>query len=300
MKQGIYKAVCLVLLMGMTVALLFADNTTIAYESIILEKFDGATDGEPDGHYYYTYHEEQTMAQLPKQGFFTWKLQASKFATSIAALPESSQPKTGTRTIALDQTETFPVTTYVAEGPTVNNTLSFNRGTATAPSGSFGIWGKFDRQGYNWIDLYPTVGEDDASEPVKILIPGHVYYLDLWVWGANLNYTIEAYVEDYRGIVYTIPMGSLAYQGWKNLRVAIPTNIPQDKKTLPRLETLKFLKFRVWTMPTERVDNFYMYISQFKALTDGFVTDYDGDRLENTDFIQGTWNADGATPAANN
>jgi hypothetical protein len=158
---------------------------------------------------------------------------------------------------------------------------------------SLGIWGKFDRRGYNWMDVYPCVpgsgqnGED--PEAFEIPIPGRIQYLDMWVWGSNLNYYLEAYFRDYQGVVHPLHMGSLAYQGWRNLRVRIPTNIPQSKRILPRYAGLSFVKFRIWTTPMERVDNFYVYFNQMKILTDIFETLFDGDELADPNNVQELW-----------
>jgi hypothetical protein len=161
------------------------------------------------------------------------------------------------------------------------------------PLKSLGIWGRFDRRGYNWIDVYPVAagGGDDAS-PAEIPIPGRARYLDMWVWGSNLNYYVEVYVRDYQGVIHIIRLGDIGYTGWKNLRVAVPNNIPQSKRVLPRLAALTFVKFRIWTLPAEPVNNFYVYFDQFKVLTDVFELNYDGDELADPERVQELWNGD--------
>jgi hypothetical protein len=111
----------------------------------------------------------------------------------------------------------------------------------------------------------------------------------MWVWGSNLRYYIEAYFRDYQGVVYSLRLGDLGYQGWRNLRVRIPTNIPQSKRVLPRHAGLTFVKFRIWTTPSERVDNFYVYFNQMKILTDTFESLFDGDELADPERIQEFW-----------
>ncbi|QQO07393.1 flagellar filament outer layer protein FlaA [Breznakiella homolactica] len=198
---------------------------------------------------------------------YDWRLDASKFATK-------------------SDEETFPKLAYVPAWPTA----VFGNNRDGKDLKSLGIWGRFDRRGYNWIDVYPVAkdGGDDAAA-AEIPIPGRVQIMDVWVWGSNFDYYIEAYVRDYQGVVHTIDMGSIAHEGWKNLRIPIPNNIPQAKRLLPRLESLSFVKFRIWTRPTERVDNFYIYLDQFKILTDIFETMFDGDALTDPEFIQDSW-----------
>jgi len=111
----------------------------------------------------------------------------------------------------------------------------------------------------------------------------------MWVWGSNLNYSLEAYFRDYNGFIHAIDMGSIGHTGWKNLSAQIPASIAQQKRILPHLASLTFVKFRIWTGPMERVDNFYVYFNQFKILTDTFETYFDGDDLADPSKVQEFW-----------
>ncbi|MDR1949671.1 MAG: flagellar filament outer layer protein FlaA [Spirochaetaceae bacterium] len=201
---------------------------------------------------------------------YEWRVVASKFATNN---DEGQFPK-------LSLVETWP-------------SAVFGNNRQGLPLKSLGIWGKFDRRGYNWIDVYPVAsgGGEDAA-PAEIPIPGRAKYLDLWVWGSNLNYYIEGYIRDHLGVVHTLNMGNIGYQGWKNLRAAVPNNVPQVKRILPRLAPLTFVKFRIWTQPVEQVANFYIYFDQLKVITDTFESIYDGDELSDPERVQELWNAD--------
>jgi hypothetical protein len=204
---------------------------------------------------------------------YEWKTVASKFATK-------------------SDDETFPQVSLISSWPMA----LFGSNRDGKDLKVLGIHGKFDRQGYNWIDVYPVVsGGGENPDPFEIPLPGRVQMLDTWVWGANLNFYVEAYVRDYRGVVHVINMGSIAYQGWKNLRASIPNGIPQGKRILPRLAALKFVKFRIWTEPREQVRDFYIYIDQFKALTDRFESIFDGDELADSERVQELWNTDSGT-----
>jgi hypothetical protein len=204
---------------------------------------------------------------------YTWKIQGSKFATNN----EDGQ---------------FPKITYAATWPT----QIFGQNEEGKELKSLGIWAKFDRRGYNWIDIYPTGGNteeggggEDADAPAEIPMPGRSQIIDIWVWGSNLNCLLEAYVRDYRGVIHVLPMGSLHYTGWKNIKVSIPKTVPQAKRILPRLTGLTFVKFRIWTAPMELVNNFYIYFDQLKLLTDTFETHYDGEELADPKKIQEFW-----------
>jgi hypothetical protein len=179
----------------------------------------------------------------------------------------------------------------------------------------------FDRKEYNWVDILPGTKSTDSNgktsyDVKEINLPGRVSSFDLWVWGSGFRYYAEVYVRDYRGIVHPINLGMISHEGWKNIRVSIPTSIPQSKQTLPKAEGLKLVKFRIWTTPTEAVavignENtldiqttsdktkepdisraIFVYLDQIKILTDMYETNYDGDALANPDNVRKNWNAD--------
>ena len=260
MEQGSFRAVrrivFLFVMIGLAGFSLYGDEYTTDYISIILDPFDGTTS------------REWSFGGKTYSFDYEWRLDASKFASNV-------------------NNENFPKQTYVPVWPIA--LFGTNRDGKNLKS--FGIWGKFDRRGYNWIDIYPVKAESDPDdpEPFEIPIPGRLQYMDMWVWGSNLNFYMEAYFRDYQGVVHCLHMGNLAYQGWRNLRVRIPTSMPQAKRVLPRLANLTFVKFRVWTTPMERVDNFYVYFNQMKILTDTFESLYDGDELGDPERVQELW-----------
>jgi hypothetical protein len=136
------------------------------------------------------------------------------------------------------------------------------------------------------VDIYPVSAD---GTPFEIPMPGRVRTLDMWVWGSNLHYNLEAHVRDNQGIVHRIQMGSLAYAGWRNLSAAVPGHIRQDNRVLPAHAQLHFVKFRLWTQPQERVDNFFVYFNRFQILTDVFEAFFDGDELADLDFVTELW-----------
>ena len=259
MRYGSIVAVCLVILACIAVPSAYGDDSTVDLTSIILESFNGETTHEwNDGRHDRSFD-------------FSWALDASKFTS---------------KTKDSDGNEVnYPLSLYVDAWPVA--LFGYNREGKTIKS--FGVNGRFDRQGYNWVDIYPVQGEGDEESAFEIPMPGRVRYLDLWVWGANLNYYLEAYIRDSLGVVHIVKLGSVDYPGWKNLRANIPTYIRQGKKILPAIAPLKFVKFRLWTQPTEKVDNFYVYLKQFKILTDTFETYFDGDDLADPDYIKDLW-----------
>jgi hypothetical protein len=199
---------------------------------------------------------------------YTWKVAGSKFSTKT-------------------DTQTFPIISPIAAVP-----QALSRQSPDAKS--LGIQGAFDRFGYNWIDIYPTFAEGDGL-PVEIPLEGRTRFFDLWVWGSNLNYRMEIYIRDNKGIIHTLPQWSLKYTGWQNLRAEVPSQIQMVSSILPRsTHSTTFVKFRIWTTPEEKtfvdlkrdvsgkiteIVPFYVYIAQLKVLADIYETVYDGDEL---------------------
>jgi hypothetical protein len=215
---------------------------------------------------------------------YTWKTIGSKFSTKIGD-------------------KTYPIISPVSTAPEALRRQN-------PEMKSLGIQGAFDRHGYNWIDIYPVPAENVDGPPVEIPLLGRTRFIDMWVWGSNLDYSMEVYIRDNKGIIHTIPMGRLNYTGWRNLRSAIPGWIPMVSDVLPRSNYVStFVKFRIWTSPQERtyVDRkrdasgnltdiipFYVYISQLKVLADIYETVYDGDELGYPDNAEELWSSAGA------
>jgi hypothetical protein len=149
---------------------------------------------------------------------------------------------------------------------------------------------RFNKQGYNYIEIIPVTENDEGETvPNPIEIPGRARQLDLWVWGSDFDYYLEAHLQDHRGMIHTLKLGSLDFVGWKNLRIAIPNYIPQSADHVPYLEVLRLVKLVVWTKPTESVKDCYVYFDQIKVLTDMFVDRFDGDGLAQPERVQDIW-----------
>jgi hypothetical protein len=258
MKQASFKIICLVIWACVTVFYGFGDDVTNSFETRVLESFNGGDDAP-----------------------YIWKAQSSRYVTPVRnANGEVVQDSSG-------NTVYYPITTYVAAWPAA--AFGYNRSSDDPPLRSLGINGGFDRKGYNWVDLYPVLADDPDGNPYEIQIPGRVHNLDMWVWGSNLRYYIEIFLRDYRGVVHSLRLGDIAYIGWRNLRVNVPSGITQARKTLPSYAGLSFVKFRIWTQPTEKVDNFYIYFKQLKVLTDMFEGLFDGNDLADPTNVERLW-----------
>ncbi len=198
-------------------------------------------------------------------------------------------------------TRMYPVTASVPGYPLA----LFGRSGDKQERGTLGIHGKFDRRGYNFIEIVPAVEAPSDADPSTIVyedissgkkyvsrpieLPGKIFNLDMWVWGSNLKYYVDVHLEDWRGVNYVIKMGDLNYFGWRDLRIEIPGYLSQSASTVPRFRNLRLTKFTLWTRPEERVDDFYVYLDHLKVLTDLYESRYDGDDLEDPQTLQKVW-----------
>ena len=272
MKHRSFWVFLLVLLAGTALAA-FGQDLTVNLESKIIESFNNTEDS-----------------------FYVWQKDTSRYAVGK---DPADKDNPSFANYGLEGGDFYPKLGFFEIWPSALHRN--NRDNKELRS--FGIWGKFKRMGYNWIDIYPTLkAEGDEATPYEIPLPGKIRYLDMWVWGSNLNYYIEAYLRDEQGVMHTLYLGNIAYQGWKNLRTQVPTSIAQrrriilDPASANTLSTadknsiyLKFVKFRIWTTPKERVGNFYIYFHQFRVLTDTYETIFDGDEMSDPDWIRENW-----------
>ena len=189
----------------------------------------------------------------------------------------------------------FPHCGFIKGGPL---SIVGNDPAAIQNARSLSVAMLFDRKEYNWVDIIPGT----RDKPVELTLPGRIKMLDIWVWSGNFNYYLEAFVRDFRGFVYTIPMGDLNFIGWRNLRINVPDNIAQSKKYLPRREGLSLVKLRIWTRPTEVVvipgtegasdleRAVKFNFNNIKVLTDTYESLFDGDTLSNPDVYKDALN----------
>lgn len=160
-----------------------------------------------------------------------------------------------------------------------------------------GLFVKFNRQGYNFVELYPVKKLDDGTFEKKMLpFRGIVQSVDLWVWAANYNYEMEVVFVDYRDVEYRLEVGRIKHIGWKQFTIPIPTYIPQSTTYIPRTKVLSLKKIVLWTSPSEKVSGSYIYIDHIKYLTDIFESKYDGYNLGEPKKVEDLWKEGVDTP----
>jgi hypothetical protein len=155
---------------------------------------------------------------------------------------------------------------------------------------ALGVHSKFDRKSYNYIEIIPAAKDSSGKlVPQGIPIPGRVRSIDMWVWGANYNYTLDMHLRDYQGIDHVIHMGSLEFAGWRDLVGTVSGAIPQSRPYIPRFAGLELTKLVIWTSPEEKVDDYYFFIDEINCITDLFETRFDGDDLADPATINNLW-----------
>ena len=157
-----------------------------------------------------------------------------------------------------------------------------------------GVKAKYDRKGDNWFEIFPVSNE--TGEAMEIPLLGQVSQIDLWAWGANYNYYLELLVRDADSVVHVIPAATLNYEGWKNIVVQIPTAIRQQSRLRSGPENLTFVGFRIRSAASEYVDDFVIYLDQFRYTTNTMNFVYDGFELRKPSFESNT-TSEGASSA---
>ena len=184
---------------------------------------------------------------------WTWNVQASRFVT-----------------------ENYPIINTFEAMP---NSLK----AVTNPEDThkvIGVKTKFDRKGDNWIEIYP----EKDGKPYEIPFRGNVKTPDFWVCGAHYLYFLDVLVRDADGRIHIIHAGNLAFDGWRNIIVDIPTYIRQHSRLRSGPEQMTFVAFRITTDPAEYVDDYVVYFDHFKYSTGALAYIFDGYELQKADF----------------
>jgi hypothetical protein len=132
------------------------------------------------------------------------------------------------------------------------------------------------------VDFYhrgPTSFKILAAHPIPI--EGITKVISVWAVGRNFNHTLRVIVQDYFGKEYRLTLGSLNFQGWKQLSVAVPAQgddgsiggITQQSYHYNNEVGLKVVGFEVECNPLETIGTYYLYLDDLRAVTDLFVED---------------------------
>lgn len=227
-----------------------------------------------------------------KKGFVVF---LSVLVVSLCCTPVFSQPnRRSVETFIVDnfdveQEWTWSVRTsrYVAEGfpktgsfDAIPASLRVLRQEGDPDPKVYGVQIAFNRKGDNWFEVYP----EKEGEPHELPLIGNVTQIDFWVWGANYRYFLDVLVRDADGRIHSLPAGSLAFKGWRNIVLNVPTWLAQNTRLRSGPRNMTFVGFRIRTDPEEFVDNYMVYFDQLKYTTNSLETVYDGYELQDAIF----------------
>ena len=131
----------------------------------------------------------------------------------------------------------------------------------------------FMDRGFDRVEIYP---------PNEYIIRGKAREVKVWALGRKFRHTLFVKLRDYRGRIHKLKVGRLDFWGWKEMSVIVPGWLPQSSKYAMLDMNLHFVSFVVQCDKFEVPGSFYVYLDQFRVVTD--LSEFTGD--EN---IKDTW-----------
>ena len=129
----------------------------------------------------------------------------------------------------------------------------------------------FFRRGHNTIYILP-------QRPLPI--EGITKTISLWVIGRNNNHVLKVMVRDFFNNYFELTMGTLNFQGWKKLSVAVPPQNPDGTSGIIQRNYhynhhmgLRVVGFKIETDPMEAYGSYYIYFDDLRAVSDIFAED---------------------------
>lgn len=115
-------------------------------------------------------------------------------------------------------------------------------------------------------------------------MPGIVRELSVWVMGRGNYYELEVLLEDWRGNLHVLKMGSVNFIGWRPLKVKIPKHIPQEVNAYPQTKTLVLRKFKLRSVRHNTAgyveEPVYIFFDELRILSESFQHNFDGAQLD--------------------
>lgn len=118
--------------------------------------------------------------------------------------------------------------------------------------------------------LHRAVTSFSISPTTPLPIPGIAKTISIWVVGRNVKHQLYVIIDDQFGNRAKVPMGDLAFTGWKKLTAAIPPNIKQTDPRYVGKSGISIRSLVVETDPAETYGSYYIYFDDLRAVTDLF------------------------------
>jgi len=159
------------------------------------------------------------------------------------------------------------VSRLFAGGPDAKQPIPGEDGLNIPDDYVFGARVDFERRGHHVINITPV-------RPIPI--EGVTKTVSVWVAGRNSNHELRLVIRDMRGRTHEVVMGSLNFQGWRQLTAAIPAQsfdgrngvVQWDYRKLQMRMGIEILGFRIRTDPMEAEGSYYIYLDDLRAVTD--------------------------------
>ncbi len=131
------------------------------------------------------------------------------------------------------------------------------------------------------LTFNPNTGKDEQERGLEL--PGQSKGISVWVHGRGHPYTLEVWVKDFSGATHILKFGSVNFVGWRPMKVAIPTSVPQQFESFPQTRITKITRFVLRAMPNapheELMEPTFFFFDQIKVLTDTYEVNFDGNEL---------------------
>lgn len=132
------------------------------------------------------------------------------------------------------------------------------------------------RKIFRILDELDNNNKPKVQEIPGLKLPGKVRALSVWVLGRGNDYTLEAWVQDWRGSTHVLKMGSVNFVGWRPLTAKVPIYVPQDIDTYPQTKNLVLTKLILRSKKTANTEKVVIFLDSVKVLTDMYDVHFDG------------------------
>ncbi len=129
---------------------------------------------------------------------------------------------------------------------------------------------------YRVLDELDNNNKPKVQEIPGLKLPGKVKAVSVWVLGRGNDYTLEAWVQDWRGSTHVLKMGSVNFVGWRPLTAKVPVGVPQDIDTYPQTKNLVLTKLVLRSKLTANTEKVVIFFDAVKVLTDMYDVHFDG------------------------